>query len=154
MKQGLLPIDILDGYNKAATFALERLESALFFARLYFTNRMLAFAALSVWAVEGKDLFNKDVLTKAVLAAVGAKQVLAAHSPGAHCLSACCNRSTVMRISWRRWLPKRACMVRVPARDDQVADAVCWRFAVMPKNPSNFNVDNVRVVKVRGTQLE
>lgn len=32
-----------------------------------------------------------------------------------------------------------------------VAEAV---LAVMPKNPANFNVDNIRVVKIMGSSLE
>ena len=34
---------------------------------------------------------------------------------------------------------------------DLVAEAV---LAVMPKNPENFNVDNIRVVKIMGSSLE
>ncbi|KAI9791135.1 MAG: T-complex protein 1 subunit theta [Peltula sp. TS41687] len=34
---------------------------------------------------------------------------------------------------------------------DMVAEAV---LAVMPKNPANFNVDNIRVVKIMGSSLE
>jgi T-complex protein 1 subunit theta len=34
---------------------------------------------------------------------------------------------------------------------DMVAEAV---LAVLPKNPSNFNVDNIRVVKIMGSSIE
>jgi T-complex protein 1 subunit theta len=34
---------------------------------------------------------------------------------------------------------------------DMVAEAV---LAVLPKNPANFNVDNIRVVKIMGGSLE
>lgn len=34
---------------------------------------------------------------------------------------------------------------------DMVSEAV---LAVMPKNPANFNVDNIRVVKIMGSSLE
>ncbi|KAI1282260.1 T-complex protein 1 subunit theta [Xylaria sp. FL0933] len=96
LRMGLKTADIVTGYERAQTFALEALED------------------LAVDKVE--DIRNQEELSKAIQTVVASKQngneeVLAA----------------------------------------LVAEAV---LAVMPKNPVNFNVDNVRVVKIMGGSLE
>ncbi|KAK5631852.1 hypothetical protein RRF57_007566 [Xylaria bambusicola] len=96
LRMGLKTADIVTGYERAQTFALEALED------------------LAVDKVE--DIRGQEELGKAIRTVVASKQ------NG--------NEEILANL---------------------VAEAV---LAVMPKNPVNFNVDNVRVVKIMGGSLE
>ncbi|KAI0431486.1 T-complex protein 1 subunit theta [Xylaria sp. FL1042] len=96
LRMGLKTADIVTGYERAQTFALEALED------------------LAVDKVE--DIRNQEEVSKAIRTVVASKQ----------------NGNEEVLA-------------------DLVSEAV---LAVMPKNPVNFNVDNVRVVKIMGGSLE
>ncbi|KAI1430604.1 T-complex protein 1 subunit theta [Xylaria sp. CBS 124048] len=96
LRMGLKTADIVTGYERAQTFALEALEE------------------LAVDKVA--DIRNQEELSKAI------KTVVASKQNGVE-----------------------------DALANLVAEAV---LTVMPKNPANFNVDNVRVVKIMGGSLE
>jgi T-complex protein 1 subunit theta len=96
IRLGLKPSDIVTGYEKAQTFALETLES------------------LTIDKVE--DMTDHDELSKAIRTVVAAKQYG--------------NEDILSSL---------------------VAEAV---LAVLPKRHQNFNVDNIRVVKIMGSSIE
>lgn len=96
LRMGLKTADIVTGYERAQTFALEALEE------------------MAVDKVE--DIRSQDELSKAIRTVVASKQ------NG--------NEDVLANL---------------------VAEAV---LSVMPKNPVNFNVDNVRVVKIMGGSLD
>lgn len=96
LRMGLKTADIVTGYERAQTFALEALEE------------------LVVDKVE--DLRNEEELSKALRTVIASKQ---------------------------------------NGNEDFLADLVAEAvLAVLPKNPANFNVDNVRVVKIMGGSLD
>ncbi|KLU87325.1 T-complex protein 1 [Magnaporthiopsis poae ATCC 64411] len=96
LRMGLKTADIVTGYERAQTFALEALEE------------------LVVDKVE--DLRNEEELSKALRTVIASKQ---------------------------------------NGNEDFLADLVAEVvLAVLPKNPANFNVDNVRVVKIMGGSLD
>jgi T-complex protein 1 subunit theta len=96
---GLHPADIISGYTKAYRKTLELIESPdLVFDR-----------------IDGKEIENKEKLTRAILAPMASKQ-----------------------YGYEQFLAPL------------VAEAC---LAVMPKNGFNFQVDNVRVVKILGGNL-
>ncbi|KAG5936544.1 T-complex protein 1 subunit theta [Claviceps pazoutovae] len=96
LRMGLKASDIVIGYEKAQSFALETLDT------------------LAVDKVE--DIRNQAELSKAIRTVIASKQ------NGNEDLLA-----------------------------DLVAEAV---LAVLPKTPANFNVDNIRVVKIMGGSLD
>ncbi|KAJ1335188.1 T-complex protein 1 subunit theta [Microdochium nivale] len=96
LRMGLKSADIVQGYERAQTFALEALEE------------------LVVDKVE--DIRNRDELSKAIRTVVASKQ------NG--------NEDVLAQL---------------------VSEAV---LAVLPKNPTQFNVDNIRVVKIMGGSLD
>eukprot|EP00270_Netrium_digitus_P022128 TRINITY_DN979_c0_g1_i2.p1 TRINITY_DN979_c0_g1~~TRINITY_DN979_c0_g1_i2.p1 ORF type:complete len:566 (+),score=145.14 TRINITY_DN979_c0_g1_i2:66-1700(+) len=97
ISSGLHPSEIINGYTKATTKALEFLE------------------ALVQEGSEAMDVRNKDEVVKRMRAAVASKQYG--------------NEDVLCPL---------------------IADAC---IQVCPKNPSNFNVDNVRIVKILGGGL-
>ncbi len=96
LRMGLKTADIVTGYERAQTFALEALEE------------------LVVDKIQ--DIRSQSELSKAIRTVVASKQ----------------NGSEEFLA-------------------DLVSEAV---LAVLPKNPANFNVDNIRVVKIMGGSLE
>jgi len=96
LRMGLKSADIVQGYERAQTFALEALEELV--------------------VDKVSDLRNQDELSKAIRTVVASKQ------NG--------NEDILAQL---------------------VSEAV---LAVLPKNPINFNVDNIRVVKIMGGSLE
>ncbi|KXJ94675.1 chaperonin Cpn60/TCP-1 family [Microdochium bolleyi] len=96
LRMGLKSADIVQGYERAQTFALEALEE------------------LVVDKVE--DIRNQEELAKAIRTVVASKQ------NG--------NEDVLAQL---------------------VSEAV---LAVLPKNPAQFNVDNIRVVKIMGGSLD
>ncbi|KAI1330327.1 T-complex protein 1 subunit theta [Xylariaceae sp. FL0255] len=96
LRMGLKTADIVTGYERAQTFALDALEK------------------LVVDQVD--DIRDQEELSKAIRTVVASKQ---------------------------------------NGNEDILADLVSEAvLAVMPKNPTNFNVDNIRVVKIMGGSLE
>ncbi|KAL8370107.1 hypothetical protein RB595_000467 [Gaeumannomyces hyphopodioides] len=96
LRMGLKTADIVTGYERAQTFALEALEELV-------VNKV-------------EDLRSQEELSKALRTVIASKQ------NG--------NEDFLANL---------------------VAEAV---LAVLPKNPANFNVDNVRVVKIMGGSLD